>query len=242
MKNNNNNISTPDLEFSEKYDAEHAEKYFHKHNSGFWRMLSTWRDRQIVRNALKLAGNPKTVLDMPCGTGRFWGVLTEQADRVIIAADNSQDMINTGLKLREPEFVNRINKTFQASAFDIPLEANSVECVLCIRLIHHMGDTDTRIKLLQELNRVSSSSVIISLWVDGNFQAWKRKRREQKYTNASFQNRFLIPEKTIENEFLQCGLEVKHRLDFTKYHSMWRTYVLQKYNMRPLHETVAKEK
>lgn len=225
---NNKNIKIPDLKFSEKYDADHAEKYFNKHDSGFWRTLSTWRDRQIVRKALKLADDPKTVLDIPCGTGRFWGVLAENQNRIIYAADNSLDMINTGLKLREPEIVCRINKSFQASAFDIPLEENTVDCILCIRLIHHMGDTDTRLKLLKELNRVTSSSVIISLWVDGNFQAWKRKKREQKYVDKKFQNRFLIPVKTIENEFLQCGLEVKNRLDFTKYHSMWRTYVLQK--------------
>ncbi len=220
--------TNPNLEFSKKYDAQHAEKYFNKHNSGFWRTLSTWRERQTVRKALEQAGNPKSVLDLPCGTGRFWGVLTEQTDRVIYVADNSQEMINTGLKLRAPEILSRISKSFQASAFDIPLEDNSVECVLCIRLIHHMGESEDRIKLLQELSRVTSSSIIISLWVDGNFQAWKRKRREQKYINTKFQNRFLIPAETIENEFSQCGLKVKYRLDFIKYHSMWRTYVLQK--------------
>ena len=139
-------------------------------------------------------------------------------------------MINTGLKFRDPKIVSQINNTFQASAFDIPLENNSVECVLCIRLIHHMGESEDRIKLLQELSRVTSSSIIISLWVDGNFQAWKRKKREKNKTRTSYQNRFLIPAETIEREFLQCGLQVKHRLDFTKYHSMWRTYVLQKQN------------
>lgn len=218
------------LEFSEKYTAQHAERYFNKHNSGFWRTLSTWRDRQVARKALKLAGDPKTVLDLPCGTGRFWGVLTELPDRVIYAADNSQDMINTGLTLRDPEIVSRITQSFQASAFDVPLEDNSVECVLCIRLIHHMGETEDRIRLLEELNRVTSSSIIISLWVDGNLQAWKRKKREKNKIRTIYQNRFLIPAKTIENEFSQCGLQIKHRLDFTKYHSMWRTYVLHKQN------------
>jgi ubiquinone/menaquinone biosynthesis C-methylase UbiE len=224
----NKSTTAPDLKFSEKYDAQHAEKYFHKHNSGFWRTLSTWRERQIARKALTLAGDPKIVLDIPCGTGRFWGVLAENSNRIIYAADNSLDMINTGLKLREPEIVSRINKSFQASAFDISLEDNAVDCVLCLRLIHHMGDSDTRIKLLQELCRVTSSSVIISLWVDGNFQAWKRKKREQNYRIADYQNRFLIPAEKIESEFLQCGLQVEYRLNFTKYHSMWRTYVLQK--------------
>jgi len=216
-----------ELEFSKKYNQEHAERYFHKHNSGFWRQLSTWRDRQVARKALKLAGNPKTVLDVPCGTGRFWGVLSELPERTIHACDNSQDMINAGLKFREPKFVQRI-QSFQGSAFDLSVDDEFVESVFCIRLIHHMGEETDRSALLKELRRVSSSTVIISLWVDGNFQAWKRKKKEAKKYKGGYQNRFLIPAKMIENEFSKAGLQVEHRLDFIPYHSMWRTYVLRK--------------
>ncbi len=224
-----NNEEVPELEFAEKYDQQHAERYFHKHDSGFWRQLSTWRDRQVARKALKLAGNPKSVLDIPCGTGRFWGVLAEQPDRIIHVADNSQDMINAGLKFRKPEIVKRIESSFQASAFDIPVEDNFVENVFCIRLIHHMGNPVDRLKLLKELRRVTSSTVIISLWVDGNLQAWKRQKKEaKKYRQGRFQNRFLIPRKTIEAEFEQSGLAVEHKVDFIKFHSMWSTYVLRK--------------
>ena len=217
-----------ELEFSKKYDQKHAERYFHKHDSGFWRSLSTWRERLLARNALKLAGNPKTVLDVPCGTGRFWGVLAEQPDRVIHACDNSQYMINAGLKFRDPKVVERI-QSFQGSAFDLSVDDEFVETVFCIRLIHHIGDTEDRLKLLTELRRVASSTVIISLWVDGNLQAWKRKKKEaEKYKGEGYQNRFLIPAKTIESEFEKVGLQVEHRLDFIPYHSMWRTYVLRK--------------
>lgn len=62
-----------ELEFSKKYDQQYSEKYFHKHNAGFWRSISTWRDRQLVRKALKLAGNSKAVLDVPCGMGCLRG-------------------------------------------------------------------------------------------------------------------------------------------------------------------------
>lgn len=220
--------NAPKLEFAEKYDQEHAEYYFHKHDSGFLRRLSTWRDRQITRKALKLAGNPKSVLDIPCGTGRFWGVLAEQADREIHVCDNSQDMINAGLKFRAPEIVKRIQSSFQGSAFNLPVEDNFVENIFCIRLIHHMGEASDRLVLLKELRRVSSSTVIISLWVDGNLQGWKRKKKEAKKYNGCFQNRFLISAKTIENEFSSSGLAVEHRLDFIKFQSMWRIYVLSK--------------
>jgi len=216
-----------ELEFSKKYDQQHAERYFHKHDSGFWRQLSTWRDRQVARKALKLAGNPQSVLDVPCGTGRFWGVLAEQPERIIHACDNSQHMINAGMKFRGARIVERI-QSFQGSAFELPVDDEFVETVFCIRLIHHMGDIEDRLKLLTELRRVASSTVIISLWVDGNLQAWKRKKKEAEKYKEGYQNRFLIPAKTIEGEFEKVGLQVEHRLDFIPYHSMWRTYVLRK--------------
>ncbi len=223
------NENTPDLEFSQKYNEAHAKEYFEKHkNGGFWRSLSNWRDHQLTRKALKIAGNPGSVLDMPCGTGRFWDVLAEEPKRIIHVSDNSQDMINAGLKYRPQEIVKRIESSFQASAFDLPVADNFVENITCIRLIHHIGEHEDRLKLLTELHRVTSETIIISLWVDGNYKAWKRKKNEAKRKKHLYQNRFVIPVQTIEDEFKQVGLEVIARLDFIPLHSMWRTYVLKK--------------
>lgn len=216
-----------ELEFSQKYNETHAKDYFDKHDAGFWRSLSNWRDHQIARKALKVAGNPKSVLDMPCGTGRFWELLAEDSQRTIHASDNSQDMIDTGLKYRPKEIVKRI-QAFQGSAFDLPVEDNFVENVFCIRLIHHIGKHEDRMKLLSELHRVSSSTVIISLWVDGNYKAWRRKKLENTRSKRKYQNRFIIPVKTIEEEFKQADFEVEASLDFIPLFSMWRTYVLKK--------------
>ena len=38
-----------DLEFSQKYDRAHAERYLRKHRSGLSRKLSHWRDVQIAQ-------------------------------------------------------------------------------------------------------------------------------------------------------------------------------------------------
>ena len=219
--------SVPELEFSEKYDAEHAKYYFEKHENGFWRKLSNWRDHQIARKALRLAGNPKSVLDTPCGTGRFWDVLAEDAGRAIHASDYNQTMIDTGLANRAPEITSRI-KAFQASAFDLPVSDNFVECIFCIRFVHHLGNPEDRMKLLREFHRVSSDSVIVSLWVDGNLKATARKSLEQRRSKRSYQNRFVIPVETIEQEFAAAGFLIGARLDFLKYYHMWRTYVLRK--------------
>ena len=226
------NEDVPTLEFSSKYDKSHALEYFEKYNRGMARKLSNLRDHQIGRKALALAGNPLSVLDVPCGTGRFWDLLAEEPRRKIYASDNSQDMLNMGLEFRAPEITSRV-ESFRASAFELPLEDNFVETVFCIRLIHHMGAKEDRQRLLQEFHRVCSKSVIISLWVDGNFKGWKRKRSESRRANHSYQNRFVFPAKSIEKEFNKAGFRISAKLDSIPWYSMWRTYILQKCQVKP---------
>lgn len=220
-------ILRPDLEFSKKYDVGHAKQYFEKHQDGFWRRLSNWRDQQIARKALRIAGNPKSVLDVPCGTGRFWDVLAEDPQRIIHASDYNQAMIATGMAHRPQELTGRI-KTFQASAFNLPVPDNFVESIFCIRLVHHLGNPEDRMTLFREFHRAASSSVIVSLWVDGNIKSIARKAKEEKREDRPYQNRFVIPAATIEREFAESGFEIVERLDFLKYYHMWRTYVLRK--------------
>src|SRR5690554_8035352 len=81
------------LAFSDKYDQEHSQQYLEKHHKGLARKLSNYRDQQLARRALALADQPNLVLDLPCGAGRFWSTLAEQPNRIILAADNSADML-----------------------------------------------------------------------------------------------------------------------------------------------------
>lgn len=219
--------STEELAFSRKYDNQHAKQYFKKHEDGFWRKLSNWRDHQIARKALHLAGNPQSVLDVPCGTGRFWDVLAEAPDRVIFASDYNQPMIVTGLQNRPLTITSRI-QTFLASAFELPVPDNFVENIFCIRFIHHLGKTEDRLKLLKEFHRVSSNTVIISLWVDGNLKSMQRKSLEKRRLSRPYDNRFVIPAAVIEQEFLDSGFTIIGKLDFLKYYHMWRTYIIRK--------------
>ena len=215
----------PLLQFSEKYTAEHAEQYFSRHRQGFWPRVSNWREIAIARKALKIAGDPVSVLDLPSGTGRFWEMLAEKADRKILAADNSENMLQVAMRERPPGITQRI-EAFQCSAFDIPRPDNAVENIFCMRLLHHIGQADDRLDLFREFKRVASRSICISLWVDGNYQAFRRHRLERRRGPGKFQNRFVLPASQVESEFRQAGLGVIDHVDFLKYHSMWRIYVL----------------
>ena len=220
-----------ELEFSRKYDREHAQQYLHKHQDGLARRLSHWRDVQLARRALKRAGEPNLVLDLPCGAGRFWPLLAERPNRVILAADNSRDMLAIAMARQPEEVVARV-KTFQTSAFAIDLTENAVDSIFCMRLLHHIADPEHRLAMLREFHRVTRDTLIVSLWVDGNFKAWKRRRLEARRAAArgaaENQNRFVIARDVIEAEFKQVGFEILSHHDFLPGYAMWRVYVLRK--------------
>ncbi|ERH50753.1 class I SAM-dependent methyltransferase [Pseudomonas sp. MDMC216] len=220
-----------ELDFSRKYDFEHAQQYLHKHQDGLSRRLSHWRDVQVARRALQMADEPNLVLDLPCGAGRFWPMLCEQPNRVIFAADNSADMLATARAAQAPEVVTRVT-SFRTSAFAIDLGANAVDCIFCIRLLHHIESAEHRLAILREFHRVSRDTVIVSLWVDGNYKAWKRQRLEARRAAqgraAENQNRFVVARSTLEDEFRQAGFNMLGHLDFLPGYAMWRTYVLRK--------------
>lgn len=218
--------SSVELSFSNKYDKDHAIKYFHKHQQGFWRKISHWREEQIIRKALQTAGNPLSVLDLPCGAGRFWPLLSENKNRRIYAADNSSDMIEVAMSLQDQKITENIH-SFQSSAFNIQVENNAVDCIFCIRLLHHIGEHEHRLKLLKEFHRVTKDTVIVSLWVDGNFKAWRRRQSESLGTHTQ-NNRFLIDRSVIESEFKEAGFDILDYHDFLPKYAMWRVYVLQK--------------
>jgi len=219
--------NVPDLEFSGKYTHEHARAYFHKHTDGFWRNMSNWREISIARKALKMAGHPQTILDLPAGTGRFWSMLAEDEARILYGADYNQSMLNVAQEVRSQQDVRRF-EIFQASAFDIPRPDNYVECIFSMRLLHHVGEREDRLKMLREFHRVTSDTVVLSLWVDGNHKARRRSRQERRGAKDAYQNRFVQTRDEIEVEMNEAGFEIVDHVDFLKYYSMWRIYVLRK--------------
>jgi SAM-dependent methyltransferase len=220
-----------ELDFSRKYDHQHAVHYLHKHQDGLARRVSHWRDQQLARQALELAGDPGVVLDLPCGAGRFWPLLAERQDRRILAADNSGDMIAIARRAQHPDIVARV-RTFQTSAFDIDLDDETVDCVFSMRLLHHVAEPAHRLAMLREFHRVSRDTVIVSLWVDGNLKAWRRqrleRRRQAQLGGQANQNRFVIARETIEAEFRQAGFAIVGHGDFLPGYAMWRVYTLRK--------------
>ncbi len=219
------------LEFSEKYNRAHAEQYLRKHRDGLARHLSNWRDQQLARKALKLAGEPDRVLDLPCGAGRFLATLAEQPDRTVVAADYSGDMLAIAKSVQPGALQGKL-EFLQTSAFAIELADNAVDSIFCMRLLHHVQHAADRLAMLREFYRVSRDTVIISLWIDGNFKAWRRRRLEARRGASGEagknQNRFVVNTDVVAREFDAAGFLILGHFDFLPGYAMWRVYVLRK--------------
>ena len=222
--------SAIELEFARRYDQEHARVCLETRPTGLARRLSLWRDEQLVRHALKEAGDPGLVLDVACGSGRFWPVLAEHANRVILATDNSQDMLEHAQTHHSAGLLKRV-KTFQSSAFTIGLSANAVDCIFCMRLFQHMVCSDHRLILLREFHRVSRDAVIVSVRVDGAFNIRRREGQgADQGASGDVAKRQLVGKTQVEGEFRQAGFEILHAQDFMPGCALSRVYVLRKTN------------
>ncbi len=212
-------------------DDNQQQQYARHHEQGLARRLSLWRDAQLARQALRDAGDPGLVLDLPSGSGRFWPVLAERANRVILAADRCSDMLDIA-EAQSPAKVRKRIRTFQSSALSINLSANSVDCIFCMRLFHHVADSEERKAILQEFYRVTRDTAIVALWVDGNIKAWRRKRQEAYRRSVggapAVRNRFVVCRTEIESEFIDAGFRMVGHRDFLPGYAMWRVYVLRK--------------
>ena len=206
-------------EIIERSPAQH---YVARPRRSLARKWSDWREIQLARQSLKMAGNPGLVLDLPCGAGQFWPMLIEKPNRVVMAADNTRAMLEVARKTQSPEVVAHIN-CFQTSASAIDLDSNAVDCILCMRLFHHLADSSQRLAILREMHRVTRDTLILSVRVEGS-----RAHLDRKTPIAGHRYRFAVNKDVIEGEFRASGFDILLCRGFIPGLSGWRFYTLRK--------------
>jgi ubiquinone/menaquinone biosynthesis C-methylase UbiE len=110
-----------------------------------------------IRKALSEATGVRTILDLPCGTGRFTGGLAREGFE-IVGSDISHEMLHKAASVEG--LPQEIRGFVQANAEHLPLRNDSLDCVVSIRFMMHV-DPATRVRMLREFHRVSRRWVII---------------------------------------------------------------------------------
>ncbi len=116
-----------------------------------------------IQKALSHATGVRTILDLPCGTGRFTGALARDGYE-IVGSDISLEMLQKAAALEHGNQGNGEQQTIrgyvQANAEHLPLRDASLDCVVCIRFMMHV-DPATRVRMLREFARVSRRWVVV---------------------------------------------------------------------------------
>ena len=202
-------------ELAERYDREHAKVCRQVQPQGLVRRLALWRERRLVRRALKVAGEPGLILDLACGAGRFWPILAEHGNRVILACDSSQAMLDHAQTHHPASLLARI-KLFQSSVFSIDISENAVDCIFCMQLFHHVRDSDHRLAILRELHRVSRDGLILSVPLG---------RIAQQGCDPL---RIVVDKGEIEDQFERAGFSILKQYEVLPGCGMGSIYILRK--------------
>ena len=207
--------SNIELEFAERYDREHAQVCREVRPEGALRRLVLWREKRLVRRALKVAGEPGVILDVACGVGRFWPVLIEHGNRVILAADPSQSMLDHA-KTHHPAPVLARIQMFKSSVFSIGLSENAVDSIFCMQLFHHVHASEHRLAILREFHRVSRDTLILSVHVG------------RSTIHGDELQRATVSKHELEAQFVQAGFSILKHYDVLPGCAVGSIYIVRK--------------
>jgi ubiquinone/menaquinone biosynthesis C-methylase UbiE len=166
-----------------------------------------------IRKALAQTTGVRTILDLPCGTGRFTGGLAREGFEVV-GSDISLEMLRKAASQERPDKdqpaqsagTERILGYLQANAEHLPLRTDSLDCVVCIRFMMHV-DAATRVRMLREFQRVSRRWVIVDYRHKYTFRYVLTHTFGKLGLGRSPLDR--VSRRNLEQEFRDAGLAIR---------------------------------
>lgn len=185
---------------------------FHRFGTGR-RARRNARKWRTILAALELTSRVETILDLPCGTGRFTGHLAERGYEVV-GSDISIEMMRVARD--KTAAAASVRGYLQADAEALPLRTDSVDCVLCIRFLFHV-DPATRVRMLREMSRVSRRWLIVDYRhrYSSRYVLW-RLRKALGLTKTELPR---VGREQMEQEFRDAGLAVAEIIPVVRFFS-----------------------
>lgn len=159
-------------------------------------------ERRLVWHVVADLEPCDSVLDVPCGTGRFLPIFDAMIDQVI-GADVSEEMLNLARASVGHGPGERPVPCLAADARSLPFPDGSFDLVFSMRLLHRVVENRERIKVLAELTRVSRRWVLFSFY---NRRTWSglRDRLRGRYSGET--------RRAIAAEVAEAGLRLERFL------------------------------
>jgi ubiquinone/menaquinone biosynthesis C-methylase UbiE len=156
-----------------------------------------------IRKALALADGIRTIVDLPCGTGRFTGDLA-RAGYEVVGSDISIEMMQQASAVPGAQHAN-IKGYVRADAEAMPFATKSVDCLMSIRFLFHV-DPQIRRRMLREFGRVSRRWIVADYRhkYSLRYGVWKLAHI-LGFNNRPFER---VSLKSMRMEFEDAGLRV----------------------------------
>ena len=167
---------------------EGAAAYREKHRRSLIRRVADRRERKLLCRMLRRLARVDSILDCPCGTGRFLPSVARYASSVW-AIDQSEPMVR---------LASHASGFAVGDAGALPLASRSVDVVVCCRLLHHFPAPEARVRILAEAARVARRAVIVSF---ADADTWKGRRTKSR--------RRPISRAQLRHEAASAGLELE---------------------------------
>jgi len=160
-----------------------AERYAHRFEHGSRRRIDR-REQRAVRRIFGRLPDCHSVLDVPCGAGRFLPTLAQFCPEVV-GADVSAEVL--GFARRRAESAGVPVQVLCGDASRLPLPDNAVDAVFCNRLLHHLVKPEERARILRELHRVTRRYLVVSFFDYQRFGAWRRFLKRLKGSKPAYE-------------------------------------------------------
>lgn len=143
-----------------------GDSYYGSKASGY----NAGRDRQpwwveenrLVEALVETLPPLSNVLDVPCGTGRFFDFFASKGIAVT-GLDSSSDMLAEAAILSSQLRENFVPDLHEGSAVALPFADSSFELVVCVRFLRSIISFGEAKKVMREIGRVSSRWALLEL-------------------------------------------------------------------------------
>ncbi len=214
-------ILPPPPAYSRRHqDAELARVYGRKFSKTLLRRLGNRRERRLVASALDRAwferfgaspaappmSPPPTLLDLPCGAGRFADLLSALPVRYL-AADYSAPMLDLCAEaLSRAGRADRLAGRLRCDARTIPLPGSSIDLACCLRLLHHFPKPQDRAAILHSFRRVLRGPLVLGFLDADSPKQWMHRRKRALAGTAV--RRSLLSKDALADEAAESGFRI----------------------------------